>query len=79
MYNLCTKGDRGLFVDLVYFQLQDVDLTPEQESRFLKKVLEQERKDTELFKQQEAVRIKSFLWVIIFCNEASDQSACCDI
>lgn len=54
-YNLCTKEDKGFFVDLVYFQLQNVDLTPEQESRFLKKVLEQERKDTEIFKQQEAV------------------------
>ena len=78
-YDLCTKRDKGLFVDLVYFQLQDVNLTPEQESRFLKKVLEQERKDTELFKQQEAVRIKFLVLAIIFCECASDQSVCCDI
>ena len=70
-YDLCTKRDKGLFVDLVYFQLQDVNLTPEQESRFLKKVLEQERKDTELFKQQEAVRNPTPLISFLFKNQTT--------
>ena len=38
-----------------YFLLQNVDITIEQEKRFLAQVLEQEKEDTEFFKQGEKV------------------------
>lgn len=41
----------------MFFQLQNVDLTKQQEIKYLNIVLEQELKDTEQFKQDELVRM----------------------
>ena len=44
-------------MELMFFQLQNVDLTKQQETKYLNIVLEQELKDTEQFKQDELVSI----------------------
>lgn len=44
-------------MELMFFQLQNVDLTKQQEIKYLNIVLEQELKDTEQFKQDELVRM----------------------
>ena len=49
----CTKG---LFAYLKYFQLEEVDITAQQEEKFLQTVIEREKRDTENFKQREKVK-----------------------
>jgi len=49
----CT--DPGLFVDLQYFHLHRVGITGDQESRYMKQVVESEREDTELYRQSESM------------------------
>lgn len=44
-------------MELMFLQLQNVDLTKQQEIKYLNIVLEQELKDTEQFKQDELVRM----------------------
>jgi len=58
-YSSCKKEDKGLFAAMRYFQLQNVDLTPEQQTRYLTRVLEQEKKDTEIFLQREKLTRKN--------------------
>ena len=48
----CTKG---LFSYVKYFQLEEVDITDEQEKKFLQTVMENEKRDTEVYKQKEKV------------------------
>ena len=48
----CTKG---LFAYLKYFQLEEVDITEQQEKKFLQAVIEREKRDTENYKQREKV------------------------
>ena len=49
----CTKG---LSAFVKYFQLEEVDITDLQEEKFLQRVIEREKRDTENYKQQEQVR-----------------------
>lgn len=44
-------------MELMFLQLQNVDLTKQQEIKYLNIVLEQELKDTEQFRQDELVRM----------------------
>ena len=57
-YSKCNNTDKGLFADLSHFQMLKVDITADQEKRFLQQVLEQELKDTEKFKQNETITRK---------------------
>ena len=45
----CTNP--GLFVDLRHFHLHMVGITDDQHERYMKQVVESEKKDTELYKQ----------------------------
>lgn len=49
----CTKG---LYAYVKYFQLEEVDITEQQEEKFLQTVIEREKRDTENFKQEEKVK-----------------------
>lgn len=51
----CTELELGLYADLHYFHLHKIHITRQQEALYLKKVLEQEKEDTEKFKQIEAM------------------------
>lgn len=53
---LDTCNELGLFVEVRYFHLHMVGITSEQESRYLKQVVETEKKDTELYKQEESMK-----------------------
>ena len=57
-YTMCNSTDKGLFADVVHFQLKKIDITDGQEKRFLQQVLEQELKDTEEYKQNETITRK---------------------
>jgi len=57
-YNQCGPNKKGMYAALAGFQLRLVDLSASQTKRFLRQVLEQELKDTELFKQEEKVTRK---------------------
>jgi len=52
----CT--DPGLFVDLRYFHLHMVGITQDQHERYMKQVVESEKEDTELYKQDESMKRK---------------------
>eukprot|EP00794_Sanderia_malayensis_P017302 gene17302-19034_t len=54
-YSTCTKKDKGLYASLKYFQLQAVDISSEEKKKFLQNVIEQEKQDTEKFKQEEKI------------------------
>ena len=54
-YGSCKLEEKGMFAEVAYFQLELVDITNEQEQRFLRQTIETERQDTEKFKQQEKV------------------------
>ncbi|XP_065051573.1 uncharacterized protein LOC135681176 [Rhopilema esculentum] len=51
----CTKG---LYSYLKYFQMEEVDITDDQQKKFLQTVIEREKRDTEDFKQQEKIERK---------------------
>jgi len=55
-YSRCK--DKGVYSSIAGFQLRLVDLNREQTNRFLRQVLEQELKDTEIFRQEEKVTRK---------------------
>lgn len=57
-YEQCAQDKKGMYSALAGFQLRLVDLSASQTKRFLRQVLEQELKDTELFKQEEKVTRK---------------------
>lgn len=57
-YSTCSIKDKGLFVFVKYFQLQEVDITEEQEMKFLRRVIEQEKQDTEEYKQRDKIERK---------------------
>jgi len=57
-YDTCTDKQRGMFAEVRFLQLQDVKITAEQSQRYLTQVLEQEKKDTEVFKQGKTVTEK---------------------
>ena len=50
IYRTCNATEKGLFADAAHFQMLKLDIS-DQEQRFLQQVLEQELKDTEIFKQ----------------------------
>ena len=52
---LTSNCSKGLFAYLKYFQLEEVDITQQQEEKFLQTVIETEKRDTENFKQKEKV------------------------
>merc|ERR1712224_598044 len=58
IFSECTDKEMGLFVDLTYFHLHMVGITKDQEARFLRQVVEQEKKDTELYTQDEKIKRK---------------------
>lgn len=55
-YSKCTIDDKGLFVDVRYFQMHDVYITEELKGRWLGQVVEREDKEKAEFIQQEQVR-----------------------
>ena len=57
-YSTCAQSDKGVYSFLKSFQLQEVDITDDQEKRFLQRVIEQEKQDTEMFKKQEKVLLQ---------------------
>ena len=57
-YAQCKDSEKGVYASISGFQLRLVDLNREQTNRFLRQVLEQELKDTEIFRQDEKVTRK---------------------
>ena len=62
-YSSCKEEDSGLFADVAYFQLQLVSITQEQQQRFLRQTIENEKQDTEQFRQQETVMFNTLLYI----------------
>lgn len=54
----CSANEKGLFASLKYFHLQHISVTKQQESIYLRQVLEQEKKHTEVYIQQEMLMRK---------------------
>ena len=56
-YSLCKKEDKGLFVNVKYFQLLEVDIHTEVKQQYLKKVTELAEEERAEFVLQEKVRL----------------------
>ena len=54
-HDTCTTDEKGLFVDVRYFQMHDVDIDDELKDRWLGQVVEREDKEKAEFIQQEQV------------------------
>eukprot|EP00795_Rhopilema_esculentum_P013461 gene13461-4338_t len=57
-YETCNMAEKGMFCIVKNFQLEVVKITKDQEDRYLRNVLEQEKLQTEQYKQQEKMERK---------------------
>ena len=53
--DICTQEDRGLNVDVKYFQLANIDIPDIVNSQFVQALVEQEQAQEELLKQEAVV------------------------
>lgn len=50
-YSTCTREDRGLFVDVLYFQLHEVDIADDIKTRYLRQIIETAEEEKALYTQ----------------------------
>lgn len=63
-FSKCKKTDKGLFVEVRYFQLLGFDIHDDVKSRYLRQVIEREQEEQATFELREKV---SFISDIINC------------
>ena len=66
-YSTCTTADKGLFIDVRYFQFLDFDIHDDVKGRYLRQVTVREKKEEANFKLQEKVTSYPLL-TMQFCS-----------